>query len=62
MTYDEEREAHPIPLAYTIETRVPSKWLLVDRETGEVWEFVKTDGRDMVPKKSTLEVTCQEIP
>ena len=36
--YAAEREANKEPVKLTITTRVPSKWLLVDRETGDRWE------------------------
>jgi hypothetical protein len=66
MTYEEERRAHPEPLTFRIETRVPSKWLLVDQETGEVWalaEGTATAGAkgSLHAKRSRLHVTVSEI-
>lgn len=39
--YEVERVAHGYdpPYELTLHTRVPSKWLVVDRETGERWEW-----------------------
>lgn len=37
--YKAERERTPQPVELVISTRVPSKWLLVDRETGDQWEW-----------------------
>jgi hypothetical protein len=43
MSYAAEREEHRAsgrPLeVLSIQTRVPSKWRLVDMETGEVWRW-----------------------
>lgn len=39
MTYEEERALHPEPVVLPIKTRVPSKWMIIDRETGLAWEF-----------------------
>ena len=38
MTYEDERARHDVPVDLVITTRVPSKWLVIDRETGNVWE------------------------
>lgn len=35
--YAAERERNDKPVAITLHTRVPSKWLFTDRETGDVW-------------------------
>lgn len=43
--YNAEREAHPTPLEFTISTRVPSKWVLIDDETGDMWTLVEQDGK-----------------
>lgn len=34
-----ERAANGPVVELVVRTRVPSKWLLVDRETGERWEW-----------------------
>ncbi len=34
-----ERSAGGPLVTLTISTRVPSKWLIVDRETGDEWEW-----------------------
>lgn len=33
-----ERKSNATPVRLVIETRVPSKWIIVDRETGEQWQ------------------------
>jgi hypothetical protein len=39
--YDAERQANSSAALFTLtlHTRVPSKWLMVDRETGQRWEW-----------------------
>jgi hypothetical protein len=40
------------PKVFTIKTRCPQKWLLVDRETGEVYSPYDTDGSLQWKKQS----------
>lgn len=37
--YQKEREQYQEPVSITIRTRVPSKWLFVDQETGHIWRW-----------------------
>ena len=34
------------PITLTVYTKCPSKWLLVDRETGEEYEGYETEGKN----------------
>ena len=34
------------PVTLTIYTKCPSKWILVDRETGETYEGYETEGKN----------------
>lgn len=48
--FEKERAAHPVPVAFTIKTRVPSKWVLFDTETGERWTLVERAGKVMAKR------------
>lgn len=39
--WEAERAAEGPLVNLVVSTRVPSKWLLVDRETGDQWEWRK---------------------
>lgn len=39
--FRKERERAKSPVAITLSTKVPSKWRLVDLETGEAWASVE---------------------
>ena len=46
--FDLERAANQKALDITLHTRVPSKWLVVDLETGEVYRGQQRDGRGIL--------------